>query len=184
MSNIDILFMVDNSLDTIGGSEESTKIILNGVKDEYSLGVIQPGKIKQKISGVNYYSLTKITRLKHLIKNPFAFLLYINEVRKIIKNESPKIIHTQAQVSFFIIGLLFKLKLISNSIIFIHTERGLYTRYNTFFKGLFIFFMKHLETLVTTTEFNMSYWKKALNQKGYPKNFTIIENTAGDLFET
>src|SRR5690625_2839869 len=128
--------------------------------------------------------MTEKTRIKHLIKNPFAFILYINKIRRIIKMDDPKIIHTQAQVSFFIIGLLFKLKLISNSIIFIHTERGLYKKYNNFFKRLFIFFMRHLDTLVTTTEFNMKYWKKALSQKGYPKNFTIIENTAGDLFET
>lgn len=183
-NSIDILILSDNGLETVGGEQESTKIIINGVKDEFKLGVIQPGKVENKSSNVKYYDMTEKTRIKHLIKNPFAFINYINNVRKIIKKDKPRIIHTQAQVSFFIVGLLSKLKLIPKSIEFIHTERGLYTKYNTFFKRLFIFFMKELNTLVTTTEFNMKHWKQALKGKGYPKNFTIIENTAGELFET
>lgn len=182
--SIDILLLSDNGLETVGGEQESTKIIINGIKNDYNLGVIQPGEVINKIRNVKYYNMTKRTRIKHLIKNPFAFISYINKIRKIIRQDAPKIIHTQAQVSFFIISLLFKLKLIPQTIKFIHTERGLYTKYNTFFKALFVFFMKELNVLVTTTEFNMGYWKKALHNKCYPDRFKIIENTAGELFET
>lgn len=184
MSQIDVLLLTDNSLDTIGGAEESTKIIINGLKKDFILGVIQPGEIKDLQSSVHYFPLSRETRLKTIFKNPIKFIKYIWNVRKVIVKNKPRLIHTQAQVSFFIIGLLRKLKLIPKSTKFIHTERGLYTKYNTFFKRLFIFFMKELNTLVTTTEFNMEHWKQALKGKGYPKNFTIIENTAGELFET
>src|SRR5690625_2419472 len=126
MSQIDVLLLTDNSLDTIGGSEESTKILIDGLKKDYNIGVVQPGDIKEPKSFVHYFPVSKLTRLKTVFRNPLAFIRYIISVRRIINKEKPKIIHTQAQVSFFIIGLLFKLKLIPKSIKFIHTERGLY----------------------------------------------------------
>src|SRR5690625_3108782 len=181
MSDIDILLMVDNSLDTIGGSEESTKIIINGVKDKFSLGVIQPDEIKQPVSGVHYYTLTKKTRLKLLIKNPFSFIKYIWDVRNIICEIKPKIIHTQAQVSFFIVALLLKLRLIPKCFKLIHTERGLYIRYNTFFKKIFHSSMKELDVLITTTNYNMGFWKPSLKKRRISLDFRVIENTAGKL---
>src|SRR5690625_5267213 len=93
--NIDILLMSDNGLETVGGEQESTKIIINGVKHQFRLGVIQPGKIKRKVGSVTYYDMTNQTRIKHLIKNPFAFLRYIWNVRNILKDENQRIIHTQ-----------------------------------------------------------------------------------------
>jgi glycosyltransferase involved in cell wall biosynthesis len=183
-NDLDILLMSDNGLDTVGGEQESTKIIINGSKDKYSLGVIQPGKVSKPESEVTYYDLTEHTRIKHLVKNPFTFINYISKVKRIINNNNPKIIHTQAQVSFFIVALLKKFKLISKDNYLIHTERGLYTKYNTLFKYIFYFFMKELNVLVTTTEYNMKYWRYALGKKGFSLEYKIIENTAGELFET
>src|SRR5690625_2834110 len=180
---VDILIMSDNGLETVGGEQESTKIIINGIKDKFKVGVIQPGIIKKPTENVHYYHLTEQTRMKHLIKNPFAFVSYINRVRKIIKRENPNIIHTQAQASFFIVGLLKKFRLISKDIKLIHTERSLYTKYSNFFKRIFYFFMKELHILVTTTEFNMGYWKKALTKRNISLRYELIENTAGKLFE-
>jgi len=182
-NELDILLMGDNGLDTVGGEQESTKIIINGSKDKYSLGVIQPGKVSNPKSGVIYFDLTEHTRIKHLVKNPLEFIRYIWKVKKIINDKKPKVIHTQAQVSFFIVALLKKFRLISKDNYLIHTERGLYTKYNKPFKRLFFFFMKELNTLVTTTEFNMKHWRTALEEKRFSLDYKIIENTAGDLFE-
>ena len=182
-NELDILLMGDNGLDTVGGEQESTKIIINGSKDKYSLGVIQPGEVSNPKSGVIYFDLTKHTRIKHLVKNPLEVVRYILKVKKIINDKKPKVIHTQAQVSFFIVALLKKFRLISKDNYLIHTERGLYTKYNKPFKQLFFFFMKELDVLVTTTEFNMKYWREALEEKGFSLDYKIIENTAGDLFE-
>ena len=44
--------------------------------------------------------------------------------------------------------------------------------------------MKELDLLITTTEFNMKYWKAAIQKRGLSMDFKIIENTAGELFET
>src|SRR5699024_10828372 len=135
-------------------------------------------------SGVHYYPLTEKTRIKHLIKNPFAFIRYIWNVRKIIIRKRPKIIHTQAQVSFFIVGLLKKVGMIPKETKLIHTERGLYTKYSTLIKNIFFFFISELDVMVTTTKFNMRYWKSAVKEKGLSVDFKVIENTAGKLFET
>lgn len=180
---LDVLLMSDNGLETVGGEQESTKIIINGIKDLFSVGIIQPGEVKKPMSGANYFRLTSHTRIKHLVKHPISFLRYILKVRKIINTVNPKVIHTQAQVSFFIVALLSKLNLIPSKVKLIHTERGLYTKYNYIFKQIFHFFIKELEVLVTTTEFNMKYWKQEIESKGLSKDFRIIENTAGELFE-
>lgn len=182
-ANIDILLMADNSLETVGGEQESTKIIINGTKDFYSLGVIYPGDVKKPISGVHYYPLTTKTRIKHLIKNPLAFILYIWKVKKVVNKNKPKVIHTQAQVSFIIVALLKKVNLISKHTTLIHTERGLYTKYSKYIIKTFFVFMTELDVLVTTTKFNMEYWKRAVLNKEISMDFKIIENTAGALFE-
>lgn len=184
MEKIDLLIMTDNCLETVGGEQESTKIIIEGVNRYFALGVLQPGIIERPAEGVTYFPLTTQTRLKHLVKKPFSFFKYIWDVRRIIKNHQPKVIHTQAQVSFFIIAILRMLRLIPKDIKFIHTERGLYIKYNNVIRGTFLFLMKQLDLLVTTTSFNMYYWKSAIQKKGLPVEFTVIENTAGELFET
>lgn len=182
-NNIDILLMSDNSLETVGGEQESTKIIIQGIKELFTVGVIQPGEIKRPLFGAEYYQLTLHTRIKHLIKQPISFLKYILKVRKVVNNKTPQVIHTQAQVSFFIIALLSKFRLISKNTSIIHTERGLYTKYNRLIKQVFHFFIKELDVLVTTTEFNMKYWKDAIHSRGVNLDFKVIENTAGELFE-
>ncbi|KYG30615.1 glycosyltransferase [Alkalihalobacillus trypoxylicola] len=176
--------MSDNSLETVGGEQESTKIIIKGIKDYYKVGVIQPGDVSNPVKGVEYYHVNSKKRIKHLVRNPFVFLSYIIRVRRLIIYKSPKMIHTQAQVSFFIVALLSKFKLIPKNIKLIHTERGLYTKYNSFFKRVFHFFMKELDVLVTTTKFNMNYWKEAMEQRNQFVEYKVIENTAGEIFES
>lgn len=184
MSKIDILLLLDNNLEVIGGSEESTKIIIKGLKNQFQIGLVLPGEVVNRESSVYYFPILKDQRLKDIFKNPFKFLRYITVIKQIIKKQKPKIIHTQAQVSFFIVALLFKLNLIPKRIKFIHTERGLYTKYNFLIKKLFLFFMKELDILVTTTEFNKNYWKKALIKNNSYVKLKVIENTAGEIFET
>jgi len=180
---IDILLVTDNGIETVGGEQESVKIIINGLKKKYRMGIIQPGNINNPIPRIHYFPLTEYTRIKHFVKNPIIFFGYIWKIRKIINTENPKIIHTQAQVSSFIVALLKKLKLISSRSKLIHTERGLYIRYLPIFKSLFHLFFNELDGFITTTQYNMNYWKKGLKQKKYDTSSNVIENTAGELFE-
>lgn len=181
---IDILIMSDNSHNTVGGEQESTKIILEGLnQSEFSTAVIHPGiPPENTLEKVRYLFMTNETRIKHLVKRPMNFIKYILKARYLIRLYRPKVIHTQAQVSFFIVALLRKTHLIPKDFTFIHTERGLYLKYNSIFRRLFIFFMNQLDILVTTTEYNMKSWKSAIKGKK-PKKFFIIPNTAGKEFE-
>ncbi|WP_147802832.1 glycosyltransferase family 4 protein [Alkalicoccus halolimnae] len=178
------MFIVDNNLETVGGEQESTKIIVSNMKKHHRVGVIQPGPaIDDKQTA--YFELTEQTRLKHLIKKPLQFLSYINKVRKLVNKQKPAVIHSQAQVSFFIVSLLKFLKMIPKSTTLVHTERGLYSKYSFPIKLIFFFFMRQLDVLVTTTNHNNELWEKGLSRFSYSKNLTfrVIENTAGELFE-
>lgn len=181
--NIDIIFVGDNNHSTVGGDQESTKVLLNSLNDIYKLAVIQPGQLKNKVNNVIYYELSNETRIKHLVKKPLSFFLYICSVIKIIRKSKPKVIHTQSQVSFFIVSFLKKIEFIHREIILIHTERSLYIKYNFLFRKIFFCSMKELNTLVTTTKLNMKDWKNALDEKGININYEVIENTAGEIFE-
>lgn len=180
--NLDILIMCDNSLNIVGGEQESTKILLEALKNVFALGIISPGIINKSTTNIRYYELTKYTRIKHLIKKPMAFFKYFVKIRELIINTNPRIIHTQAQVSFFIVAFLKKMGLISQEICIIHTERGLYTKYNVIIQRIFLFFMNELNMFVVTTNFNMKYWKAAIERKGITLKCRVIENTAGQLF--
>lgn len=182
--NIDVLILTDNGLETVGGEQESTKIIINGIKNYYSLGVIQPGMMSNKEDNVYYFFITKKTRIKHLIKNPISFIVYMWKVKGIIKSTNPKIIHTQAQASFFMVAFLKKFKLVQNDFKLIHTERGLYTKYNLIIKKIFEFFIKELDVMVTTTEYNLKLWTQAIEKKNLSLILKVIENTPGAIFET
>ncbi|MED4207261.1 glycosyltransferase family 4 protein [Neobacillus mesonae] len=181
--DLDILLMVDNNLDVVGGGKESTKIIVEGVKDSYSVALIQPGKIEKNNIFCETYELSKYKRMKTVFKNPVAFIKYFYDVYRIIKLNRPKVIHTQEQVSFFMVALLKKLKLVNYSFTLIHTDRGLYTKYGKFIKMIFLFFIKELDIFITTTKFNMKYWKQAIEKRYSNKEYKVIENTAGRIYE-
>src|SRR5699024_4901611 len=57
-------------------------------------------------------------------------------------------------------------------------------KYSTFIQQVFRLMMKELNTLVTTTQFNMEYWQAALDKWNISlEDYKIIENTAGEHFE-
>ena len=128
--SVDLVIINDNNLGLLGGERESQLIIINAVKDKLKLAVIQPGVFNERIENVSVYWKTKSLRMKQLIKNPFAFVAYFFKTARLIKKLSPTIVHSNSQVSFFMVSLMKRLRLISRKIILIHTDRGLYTKYS------------------------------------------------------
>lgn len=184
VNHADIIIMNDNNLGYVGGERESQRIIIQAASQKYKVAVVQPGEYDENIPNTEFYYRTKARRMKFLIKNPIAFVAYIFKVGKLINKIQPKVIHTQSQVCFFIVSLLRRLHLISRKTMFIHTDRGLYTKYNTFFKKLFLFSFKYLDMLITTTEFNKVSWKEANEEKHIHLAYKVIGNTAGDIYES
>lgn len=175
-----IMYCVDNNLGTVGGEQESTKIIIQGMIEKgVDVFVVQPGAYEESMpSSVQSY-IVRQDRLKKVFRNPFLFFYYILCVFKIVRNFSPDVIHTQAQVSFFVISLGRMLRIIPRDVAFIHTERGIYTKYNSLFKAFFVFFMRELNCLVCTTEANRLMWMGALSRLNYDLDVKVIYNTAG-----
>jgi len=184
VKHADLVIINDNNLGFLGGERESQLIIINGVKDHFSTAVIQPGEFTETIEGVDIYWRTKSLRMKYLIKKPLSFLVYIFKVGKLIRDISPKVIHSNSQVSFFMVSLLKRFHLISHNIKLIHTDRGLYSKYNKFFRWFFQFSFRYLDTLVTTTQFNGDCWKEANQKKKISLVYKTIGNTAGEIYET
>lgn len=180
----DVLFINDNNLGFLGGEQESQNIILRGLNNKYLFAVVQPGTYKGKIENVKIYSLTKSLRMKYLIKNPMAFIMYIFKVGKCISNIHPKIVHSQSQASFFIVSFLKRFHIIPQDILIFHTERGLYVKYSPFIQNVFHISFKYLDTLITTTEFNKKCWKSANKKKNIAIKYKVIANTAGEIYES
>lgn len=178
-----ILIITDNNISTVGGEQESTKIILDAIKDKYNVSLVQPGSSNLISPSFKMISVSKKDRLKYVFKNPFNILLYIALLIKIIFKEKPDIIHTQSQVSFFVISLLLKLNIFKDRAVLIHTERGLYSKYGSFFKKIFSFSFKRLDFLILTTHLNFSYWEPIAKKANKNLRLKVIENTAGPLFE-
>lgn len=184
INHADILIINDNNLNFLGGERESQLIILNGVNKKYRIAVIQPGEFTEKIPNVDFYWCTNSLRMKKLIKNPFAFFAYFFKVAHLIRRISPKLIHSNSQVSFFMVSLMKRFRMIPRETVILHTDRGLYTKYNVFFRFLFQFSFKYCNTLVTTTAFNRKAWQEANDKKGIKLKYCVIENTAGSIYET
>jgi glycosyltransferase involved in cell wall biosynthesis len=178
-----ILIINDNNLSFLGGERESQLIIINGIKEQYMVSVIQPGDFNEHIDGVQFYSLTRHMKLKSLIKNPFAFIRYIFKVGNKINEIQPDIIHSQSQCSFFIVSLLRGLHIVDRKAFFLHTERGLYTKYSKLIRRMFQFSFWYLDCLVTTTDFNKIHWEKANTSKGINLKYCVVSNTAGEIYE-
>ncbi|HPT62548.1 MAG TPA: hypothetical protein PLN81_13325 [Bacillota bacterium] len=130
--NLDILMVTDNNLENIvGGAEESLRIICRGLGREFKIGIIQPGPVSRKIADVSYFCVTADNRLKSVVKNPRALIRFILAVKETISVTTPRVVHTNLQISFFIVAFLKKLGIIPKHTHLIHTERGLYVKYNS-----------------------------------------------------
>lgn len=111
----DIVMINDNNLRLGGGERESQIIILNWASKKFNISVLQPGKKEECIPNVKFYHATEYERLKYLVKRPIAFGIYIFKIGRIIKNLNPKIVHSNSQVSFFILMLLRRLHVLSSN---------------------------------------------------------------------
>lgn len=183
INKCDVLYINDNNLEYIGGEETSEKILIGGLQDRYNISVIQPGEYKNEFIKVDVYSLTDIKRVKYLIKKPIQFIAYFVRMAKTINKIQPTIIHTQSQVSFWGVSFLKRLKIISRDIVIIHTERGLFLKYNSLIQNIFFFSFKYTNILVTTTNFNKDWWKRENEKRRIELEYAVINNTAGSKFE-
>lgn len=183
---VDIFFIVDHSLDLVGGSVESLKIIMDAIKKKYSIALFSPGTFAFEDYNIKHFHQSKYKSMKVMIKHPFEFLYYYFKLLKTINETSPQIIHTQEQIGYFMVSFFKRMKWINRNIILIHTERGLYEKYSKLIKFFFFFSFPYTNNIITTTNYNKALWTAAVKKKlgKYDDRFMVIENTAGKKFES
>ena len=182
---VDIMFVVDHSLDLVGGSVESLKVIMDYIKNKYVVALFSPGRYSDNDSKIKHFHHSKHKSMKAMIKHPIEFFRYYIRLVKTINEISPKIIHTQEQIGYFAVAFFKRMKWIRGDIILIHTERGLYEKYSNLIKKIFFFSLPYTNYVITTTNYNRDLWISAVKNKfgKYDDKYMVIENTAGKKFE-
>lgn len=180
-----ILYICDHSMNLVGGSQESLRVVIDGIKDEYDVSLYTPGTGEYKDEKVRHIHFSHYDSMKTMIKHPIAFLRYYGNLRRLIMRNDYRVIHTQEQVGYYAVALMKRLRLIDRKILLVHTERGLLEKYNGLFKRLFIMSLKYTDGFITTTHYNHKAWSEIIyNQKHYDRvKCVLIENTAGQRFE-
>ncbi len=179
---MDILFIVDHSLNMVGGSVESLKVIMNSVKDKYRVALMTPGSYEFDDDKIEHIHYSNYTGMKEMIKNPFAFCSYYVKMLFNIRKLKPKVIHTQEQIGYFAVAFFKRLGLIDRNTILIHTERGLYEKYSGLVRKIFLLSLKYTNKIIVTTNYNRDAWRAAV-PKNEKDKYVVIENTAGAKFE-
>lgn len=180
-----ILYLTDNNIASIGGVEESLKILINGLCAEYEIGLVQPGLTSECLDNTacTVYGIGKLKSLKLVFRSPFLFVGYMFAVSKLLREIAPEYVHTHSQASFFIVSLLIKLGVVKKRFIFLHTERGIYTKYGVLIRWLFGLFVKQVDSVVFTTEANKKLWLSSMQRSFVNLLPVVIPNAAGEVFQ-
>ncbi|ADC72047.1 glycosyl transferase group 1 [Thioalkalivibrio sp. K90mix] len=169
------MIVTDNNVETVGGEQESIKIIAQNLSDEFQVAVLQPGAAKSDL-GFCCIGIGRRTRIKALVMRPVELLYYIVKVIRFLRRTEAKVVHTQAQASLFLISIAIKLRFIPKRFTFVHTDRGTYSKYSALVRALFRVSLSVVDTLVATTHRNRYLWEDALSRVGSRPEYAVIEN--------
>ncbi|WP_019592495.1 glycosyltransferase family 4 protein [Thioalkalivibrio sp. ALRh] len=170
-----VLVVTDNNVGTVGGEQESIKIIARNLSAELDVAVLHPGGVEGDL-GFCCIGIGRRTRIKALVRRPLELASYVMKVVRYLRNTDAKVVHTQAQASLFLIGVSIKLRLIPKRFTVMHTDRGTYSKYSALVRALFRLSLSVVDTLVTTTHRNRYLWEDALSRVGSRPEYAVIEN--------
>ncbi len=103
----------------------------------------------------------------------FEFKRLTNQVQTIVAEVEPDIVHSQMPVSLLINATIKTRK----NLIRCHTDRGLYTGYRVPMRFLSVQALKKVNTLITTTKLNASYWQEHIKRR-----IQVIPNMISEEF--
>ncbi|SEO80364.1 glycosyltransferase family 4 protein [Aquisalimonas asiatica] len=174
-----VLIVTDNNVETVGGEQESIKIIARNLSDELGVAVLHPGESKGDV-GFCCIGVGTRTRIKALLRRPVELAAYVVKLLRYLRGTEAKVVHTQAQASLFLIGFAIKLRLIPKRFTFVHTDRGTYSKYSAPVRALFRVSLSVVDTLVTTTHRNRHLWEDALLGVRSGPEYAVIENAVSN----
>lgn len=152
-----ILYLSDNDLSTIGGSQKSIKTIINEMKKmSFCVAVFFPKKDNSNLpSDFEVY----YTREKKKENKFWYAWKSLKDLLKAINSFNPDIIHAQNPKMGIYLGLLKKFKMIDKNIKCIFTDRGFFSAYRSDYQFLFKYLFKKFDAITTTTNQNLMEWK-------------------------
>ena len=165
-----VMYVVGYDISTLGGGQKSVKTCLEVTANfGYHVSLVSPyieNGIELKNVKYNFYTRYNY-RAINLILNTYSIYKYI-------RSEKPDIINCQYIGSIIFVGLLKKLRLINNKVIY--TDRGFLEAYGTTVSILLKFIEKSIDKVICTTEENKKCWENR-----FPNlKFKVIENIIED----
>ena len=179
-----ILYLIDHHIDTIGGSQKSTKtIIFEMIKEKNEVGLfMSDGNKKEPIKNCSLSEkcyLYAMPERNKKTKIGYTFCK-LSHLRKCINEFKPSIVHAQNPSAGIAIAILKRFHLIDSRIKCIFTDRGFFTEYSKMLQFIFKRVRNYWDCVITTTERNMNEWKKYTNVK----NIYCVSNVLDyDWFE-
>lgn len=157
-----ILFLSDNNIYTLGGSQKSIFTIINNIQN-FQVSLMMPindvSNNIDKIGKIYYYKKCKTNWYIYV----FIYKLFM--IRKIIKKDKPDIVHAQNMECGMLLGILKKFHFINRNIKCIYTDRGFLDDYSSNYKKAFKAVAKKFDYVVTTTEINRNLWLNLTNKQ-------------------
>lgn len=171
-----ILYLLDIHIDTIGGSQKSTRTIIHCMlKQHYEVGILM---LDNHLSSSTMDSVCKTYFFKENDSmHSYAYKLYrCKGIKDCIKNFHPDIVHAQNPGSGMLLGFMKKYQLIPKSIKCVFTDRDYFTAYQPKVRFLFQVLGRNYDAIVTTTKRNQEEWKIYTRTK----RITCIKNVLED----
>lgn len=181
MPNSRIMYLSDGSIYKAGGAQLSMRIVMDGLGDEYEFFMISPD---ENAFFENHMPIKGAKTLVPSKNGPWKTFGILFQLRKIIIEINPDIIHIQTSSAAVLMNALYLMGLIPKSISLIYTDREVYKRYGKMTRWSIDCLIKRAEYVITTTQNNLDNYR--LCKPDFPTlfdRFTVIPNTAGNGFE-
>lgn len=174
-----VLMLVDNSLCSVGGAQESTKLLINS-NLKYEFHVASPSMGGCGDTEYKQHSLFKGLQLRKALRNPFNIVIVLFRIGLIVRRVRPQIIHCQSQILLILLSCLVRVGLVNSSTFLLHTERGFYKKYNSILKYLMAWGMRSMNDIICTTKTNARLWSTYM--KICEDAIIVIPNAVSDVF--
>ena len=174
-----ILYIIDHDIRQLGGSQLSTKTIINEMlKSGNKVALLMETDNEEPLNNFFINNECKVYRIKERkqISKIKYFFMKVKKIKEIIKDFDPEIIHPQNPSAGIIVGFMKKYKLISKKIKCVYTDRAMLSDYSKLLNMMFKHVSNSWDCLVTTTKKNQKEW----NENAKTKRICHIPNVLED----
>lgn len=176
-----ILFLSDVDISSPGGAQESMKILMDKLSNDYEFYLLAP---EGERINENHIILEGFRDFILRGKGVLELLKLLRAISNKIKKINPDVIHIQMPSTLVLVNLLIKLNMLSKEMKIIYTDRGVYGKYGRITTRSIDSFIRKTDLVVTTTQNNKDNYKNKYKEYNkYVDKFKVIPNTAGEVYE-